>query len=150
MQGYINRTRSIRHELGKIAISNSHDENGMILVPVTLCRRETSVYIVDTGARAVTVPPALVEALGLTDQIGEAVDVSLAGGLRISGPELIIPQLSVDGMEAENVRAVVLKEPMVGVDGLLGLSFLNRFSYRIEKKGWGDTKLILKALKTRN
>ena len=46
----------------------------------------------------------------------------------------MIPQLAVLGMEAENVEAIVLDEFDAGVDGLLGLSYLKRFTFRIHQR----------------
>lgn len=145
---YIDKVRAIRHELGAHAVKKQKDgENGLILVQATLCRSEECFLIVDTGASIVTITPSLVEVLGLSDRLGDEIQVTLAGGIRTKGPELLIPQLSVFGMEAQDVKAVVLNESEVGVDGCLGLSFLNQFSYRIDKEQ--QPKLILEP-KTSN
>ena len=143
---YLDRVRAVRRELGeRFTREQAKDRAGLLVVKATLCRREECFLAVDTGANSVTISPALVAALGLSDRLGKEVEASLAGGVRIKGRELIIPQLSVLGQEARDVDAVVIDEPAVGLDGLLGLSFLSRFSYRIEK---GErTKLVLKPQK---
>ena len=101
--------------------------------------------IIDIGASVVTIVPELVEVLGLTERVGEEVELSLPAGIRVKAPQLLIPSIAVHGMEAQYVKAVVLKESMPGVDGCLGLSFLNRFEYHIEKER--DQRLILKPAK---
>ena len=139
----LQRLRGLRHELGERAIRQANSaENGLILLRATLCGREECVMVVDTGASFVTISPALVEALGLSDRLGEPVTVSLAAGVKRSGPELRIPRLRVLGMEARDVKAVVLDEAEVGIDGLLGLSFLHHFDYRIDSRR--DPKLMLR------
>jgi clan AA aspartic protease (TIGR02281 family) len=131
----IGQVLQIRRELAAHAV-RSHEKSvtGLVIVEATLGRQATCYLVVDTGASTVTIPPAMVEALGLSDRLGREVEISLAGGMKIVGRELVIPSLSVLGQEATDVRAVVLDESEVGVDGLLGLSFLNRFDFRIDRQ----------------
>ena len=144
---HLEEVRAIRRELGDYAIRKQEDaKNGLIIVRAILCGREEGFFIVDTGATLVTISLELIKALGLTDLLGNEIEVILAGGIRIKGRELLIPKLSVFGMEAEDVKAVVLKEPETGVDGLLGHSFLNRFAYRIDDSR--SEKLILDPSKS--
>jgi clan AA aspartic protease (TIGR02281 family) len=139
----IDKVRAIRRELAEHAIkSPERAGGGLVIVEATLCRREKCFLIVDTGATDVCIPPALVDVLGLTDKLGKEVEARLAGGVRIRGRELVIPQVSVLGREVKDVKAVVLDESEVGVDGLLGLSFLNNFDFHIDQHR--PDKLILK------
>jgi len=138
----IAEVRGIRRELGARAIRQQAQAGGkLILVPGRLSGGEDCVFIVDTGATRVTIPPSLVTALGWSDRVGNEVEISLAGGVRIRAPELLIPELSVYARGARDVAGVVLKAPEVGVDGLLGMSFLDRFAYRIDREQ--EPKLIL-------
>ena len=89
--------------------------------------------LVDTGATTVSVTPVMVEALGLKESLGELVEVTLAGGIRIKAPQLFLPSMTVAGKEAKYVKALMLNPSLPGVDGCVGLSFLNRFDYVIEK-----------------
>lgn len=137
------KVRAIRRELAEHAVKGHESAGGgLVIVEATLRRREKCFLIVDTGATVVSVPPALVDAAGLSDQLGKEIEATLAGGVKIRGRELVIPQLSVLGNEAQDVRAVVLDESEAGVDGLLGLSYLNRFDFRIDRSH--PDKLILK------
>jgi len=130
----IDKTRAIRRELFQDVVERyGRAETGAVIVEATLCRGEPCFLLVDTGAMAVTIPSSLVEALGLSNRIGKEVQATVAGGGRIRGRELIIPQLSVLGREAEDVRAIVLDEFDAGVDGSLGLSYLKRFAFRIDQ-----------------
>jgi clan AA aspartic protease (TIGR02281 family) len=135
LEGYIDSARKIRNELGQYARAyHEKIENGFLIVPVTLSHSEQCWMVVDTGATSVTITPELTDVLGLTDQMGEEIEVDLAGGIRIKAPQITLPSLTVQGMEARNVDAVVLKGSQIGVDGCLGFSFLNQFDYRISKE----------------
>jgi clan AA aspartic protease (TIGR02281 family) len=129
------RLQAIRRELFEYTVaSHQRAESGAVIVEATLCREQPCFLLVDTGAMDVTIPLSLVKVLGLSDRLGEEVTVKVAGGGKIRGRELIIPQLAVLGMEAEDVPAIVLDEFDAGVDGLLGLSYLKRFVVRIDQK----------------
>ncbi len=133
--GMLDAVRSIRRELFEHTIGK-HDqlETGAVVVEAKLCRQEPCFLLVDTGAMSVTIPMSLVEALGLTDHLGDEVSVAVAGGGRVRGRELTIPQVAVQGHRVEDVRAIVLSEFDAGVDGLLGLSYLKQFAFRIDSK----------------
>jgi len=139
----IGRARAIRRELAEHAVKRHESaESGLLIVEATLCRREKCFLIVDTGATVVSISPALVDAAGLSDRLGKETEATLAGGIKIRGRELIIPQLSVLDIESQDVKAIVLDVSEAGVDGLLGLSYLNRFDFRIDRSH--PDKLILK------
>ena len=131
----IDRTQALRKALGAYAAkTQKQDAHGMTLTEATLCGDEPSYLIVDIAASLTTITPELVEALGLQEHVGDEVELALPNAIRIKAPQLLIPKLEVSDMEAEFVKAVVLKSPMPGVDGCLGLSFLNRFDFTIENK----------------
>ena len=99
-------------------------------------------FLVDTGATITTIHPAMIGALGLSENLGKEESYRLAGGIRKNAREVTIPSISVSGKSAVNVKAAVLNPSDIGIDGLLGHSFLNHFDYRIEKKE--KPELILK------
>jgi hypothetical protein len=76
----------------------------------------------------------MVEALGWQGNVGETVTISLAGGITIKAPTLIIPRLSVHGHTMEFVKGIVLPEDTPGVDGILGQSFLSAFEVSISHR----------------
>ncbi|HMF57233.1 MAG TPA: retroviral-like aspartic protease family protein [Pyrinomonadaceae bacterium] len=139
---YINRIRKLRSELGAYAQKNQESiEDGIMVVEVTVCREaaeyesEQCYMFVDSGASVVSIQPELVEAIGLTEHVGDEVEIYLPRGISIKAPQLVIPEMSVQGMKAEYVKAIVLRETQPGVDGCIGLSFLNRLNYHIKKEG---------------
>ena len=131
----IDKIRNLREIIGKHAKNNQELlENGALIVQVELCGVEKSYMAIETGASVVSLTPEMVKILQIEDHVGEEVDVILAGGIRIKAPQLLIPSISYDGHEAKFVKAVILKPTVTGIDGSLGISFLNRFDYKIEGK----------------
>lgn len=129
------RARRMRRELADHAREIQRDaEHGVLLVSTLLCGAEECLMLVDTGASIVSITPEIVEVLGLGGAMGDKIEISLPGGIRIMAPQLRLPQISVQGMVAEDVAAVVLPGSLAGVDGCLGLSFLNCFRFFIEKE----------------
>ena len=137
--------RSLRGQLGGYAERNEDARgNGLIIVPARLSG-EDAYFIVDTGATITTISPALAQALGLADKPGPEITITLAAGIRVKGPEVVLPSLTVYGKTAEQVRAVVIEPSMAGVDGLLGHSFLDRFDFRINRAGNPKLELLKKS-----
>ena len=119
--------RSIKDELGRYAIEKENEKpDGFLICPVKLCGAEKCYMIVDTASNMVSINRELVEALDLNDYIGETIELRLANRIKINAPQLLIPGITVFDRETEYVKGVILDEPLVGVDGCLGMSFLNR------------------------
>jgi clan AA aspartic protease (TIGR02281 family) len=128
------RLRAMRRTLfEQLKERQANSEAGMVVVQAQLCGSEPCYFLVDTGASRVTISPALVTALGLDNQVGEEIPVTVAGGTRVAGRSIEIPKIAVHGVEARNVKAVVLNESVLGADGLLGMSFLNRFRFHFDR-----------------
>jgi clan AA aspartic protease (TIGR02281 family) len=139
----LERVRSIRNELSDYARKQEETaEHGVVVAEATLCGSEQCLMVVDTGASVVSINPEMVEILGIASHVGDKVEISLAGGVRIKAPQLVIPSMAVQGMKAEYVKAIVLEESRPGVDGCIGSSFLNRFDYQIQKDA--PHKLLLR------
>jgi len=139
--------RAMRAELGARAIKESDSREGVVLIRVELAGfagAEECVMVVDTGAESVTIDPSVVHALGLHESLGDEVHAAAAGGLTTKGRKVTLPEITAAGHTARDVPGVALNAPDVGVDGLLGQSFLNRFVYRIDRKD--PRKLVLRPL----
>lgn len=133
LAGHLASVSRFRRELRAWAIRKDRQAHGgMLFVSVNLCGKEDASYLIDTGANSVTVSFAMVHALGLQDRLGDEATVTLAGGKRISGRRIILPSLTVQGQTLRDVEAVALPEEQVGIDGLLGHTFLDRFHYIID------------------
>jgi len=136
------RLRGIRRELGERAVAeHSRREHGLVIIEAALSG-EPCWFIVDTGAMRTTIGPGLVEALGLTEALGDQIELVLAGGMKTRGRELTLPRIEVAGADERDVPAAAVRVSDVGVDGLLGQSFLKRFVYTIDESR--SAKLILR------
>ncbi|MHC4249665.1 MAG: retropepsin-like aspartic protease [Planctomycetota bacterium] len=136
------RLRGIRRELGeRAAAEHSQRDHGLVIVEAAVSG-EPCWFIVDTGAMRTTFAPGMVDALGLSGKLGDEVELVLAGGMRTKGREITLPRIEVSGADERDVPAAAVKVSDVGVDGLLGQSFLKRFVYTIDESK--EAKLILK------
>lgn len=133
---------ALREELGKLAAGAERERtNGLIIVEAWLVGRVKTRMIVDTGASTVTISSAVASMLDLTNQVGEEVESTLAGGMVIKGRKVVLPSVDVHGQRVEGVEAIVIPESGCGVDGLLGHSFLDHFAYRFDKSQNPPVKL---------
>ena len=124
----IQKIRDLRKELGAYAINQAQSqENGLVIISGIIGRREEFHFIVDTGANYVSLTQEMVEVLGLKERLGEVTDLKLAAGKTAWGQKIMYPTVSVLGMEEQNVPGITIPETKVGIDGLLGRSFLKRF-----------------------
>lgn len=105
---------------------------GLIIVEASINNNFTGYFIVDTGANLVTISPEVIAILGLENQTGNEINTVLAGGTHATGRSIVLPLLEIQGQKAKQVEAIVLSSPSVGIDGLLGRSFLKRFAIIID------------------
>lgn len=135
------RVRALRKELIAWAMARAAAEPfGPVLVEA-LIGGEPCCLMVDTGAMRTSLPPELVGVLGLGDRLGEEASFVLAGGIRLRGRVLELPTVTVSGATAKAVPAVVIAASEVGIDGLLGQSFLKGFTYTVDERR--SEKLVL-------
>jgi len=117
-----------------------HRVGGNWLADVRLNNSRTARFVVDTGASACVVSPELATALNIHPGArAERVPMQVVGGVT-AGPRITIGSVRVGDAEVENVAAVVHS---IGpdIDGLLGNTFLGRFTVTLDPE-WGT--LILK------
>lgn len=93
----------------------------------------TGPLLLDTGASVTLVSPAVARAAGIS--IGpdtQMVEVQGIAG-RTRGPIVTLSSIQVGEIEARGVRAVVVELPM-GLNGLLGNSFLARYTFTLDPR----------------
>lgn len=137
---------AMRRELGAWAAArNRSAKHGLVIVEAALADVDGAdvpcFFIVDTGASLTILSAELVEVLGLTDKLGDEIEFSLAGAKRTKGRACVLPRLAVAGVTVRDLAAATGRTSEVGVDGLLGQSFLKRFVYMIDETK--DPPLIL-------
>ena len=118
---------------------------GQIIVKALLNKKVSASLILDTGASVVLLSSRIAKKLGKKTQGArkDTVQVKLADGSKIDARFIVLDSVSVEGIEAKDVGAVVLLNDakMDIQDGLLGMSFLSKFNSQIDTK---NKKLILK------
>lgn len=141
---HLKKARTLRHELGSYTKKEQEAvENGALVVSVSFTGDEKGLLSLETGSSVVSIIPEMVKILGIEEYVGEEIELYLPGNVRIKAQQLLIPDIAFDGNNANFVKAVILNHPIPGVDGGLGLSFLNRFNFRIERDH--PRKLILEG-----
>lgn len=90
---------------------------------------------IDTGSSVVCLPWAMAKRTGLVPGPSAAtVKLQLADGSVIEGKQVTAPSVRVGKFTVENVECVVLPENLPNAAPLLGMSFLQYFSYKINSE----------------
>jgi aspartyl protease family protein len=99
------------------------------IVKATINGRLTGRFLLDTGATFCVVTPDAAKRLRLTPST-ESVKLRTANGL-VEARRVDLASVQIGGTRAVGVDAVVQPAVEAPLDGIIGLSFLNRFSYSI-------------------
>lgn len=103
------------------------------LASVTVNGRHTGRFIVDTGADVVTLGHAFAAAAGIRTNGMAAVRIRVADGREADARATVLDSVRTGEAEAARVAAVVLPgEIGPGIDGLLGMTFLDRFLVEVD------------------
>lgn len=89
-------------------------------------------FLLDTGASVCVLSPGTAQRLSLPPTGGE-MQLQTANGV-VKAPLVRLRSVEVGGSKARDVQAVV--HPALGppLDGIIGLSYLNNFSYAIDPR----------------
>lgn len=122
-------------------------ESQNIMLKVSLNNRLEARLTLDTGAELTVLKKAIAQKLRLNlDKSDAAIQLTVADGRRINAKRVILESVIVEGIEAKNVEAAVMLDDIGDSgfgDGLLGMSFLKRFNFKVDHK---EKKLILEKL----
>lgn len=144
LQESLAKLRGFRRELGNWAMAAQvRQPNGLVVLEV-LVEDEPCWLVVDTGAMDTILSVEMAEAAGLGRSLVEEVSLVVVGGQRIRGRSFEIPRLTVGDQTLTKVQASAVQSSDVGIDGLLGQSFLKAFVYTIDERTPG--KLLLNRL----
>lgn len=124
----------------------SHSDKGMV-VEVVLNNSVQASLILDTGSTLVVLSKNVSDRLGLDlRRISQEGELILADGNKAQAKYLILKNVTTHGVEAKNVEAAILideSKDMHFGDGVLGMSFLKRFNFKVDQK---NNKLILEKI----
>jgi clan AA aspartic protease (TIGR02281 family) len=117
-------------------------QGNALLVRGRIAGRGEVTFLLDTGATYCSVSVHLAEEMRLLQRSdGLWVTVQTASGT-LKAPLVFLPSVAIGDFEEKGIEALVHDLPgQGGVDGLLGLSFLNRFRYTIDPEA---SELILR------
>lgn len=130
-------------DVSRYEITGSKETNS-IVVAVLLNNRVNARLMVDTGASSVVISRAMALRLGLDLGKAPLIEATLADGKKVKARAVYLESVAVDKAQVKNVACVVLDDaPLPGMDGLLGMTFLEHFSVFIDSQ---SGKLILEEL----
>lgn len=133
------------HEPKQVNVDN---KSGHIMVEATLNKKVKVTLILDTGASFVVLSSNIAKQLDLDVQSKETktLQMILADGRKVDAKMFVLKSIRVQDSEVENVEVAVLPEKesdAISKDGLLGMSFLKNFNFKIDQK---NDKLVLEKL----
>ncbi len=124
----------------------SHDSKG-IIVKVTLNNKAEVPMVLDTGASIILLTRSTAKRIGFDlGKLNPDIKVQVADGRMVDAARVILSSVIVENSEAKRVPAAVLMQERGDFgfgDGLLGMSFLNNFNFKIDQK---EKKLILEKI----
>ncbi|MFH1414437.1 MAG: retropepsin-like aspartic protease [Candidatus Omnitrophota bacterium] len=124
----------------------SHSDKGMV-VDVVLNNSVQAFLILDTGSSLVVLSKNVSDRLGLDlRRIRPEGELILADGKKARAKYLVLKTVTTHGVEAKNVEAAILIDDSPDInfgDGLLGMSFLKRFNFKVDQK---NKRLILEKI----
>jgi clan AA aspartic protease (TIGR02281 family) len=121
---------TIRYFAGKHTVKLEREGNSLF-ANVRLNRRHKARLLLDTGASSLQISPRLARQLGLDLSKADLVSCTLANGTTTVARSVVLKEVTLGKAGVKKVSALVL-DAGAGADGLLGMSFLNHFNFRID------------------
>lgn len=120
-------------------------EGNHIIVDAFIEEGVSARLIVDTGASIVLISNNVARRLGLRyEDIKTQIEIITADSRSVKAKPVILKSIKVGDAEVKNVEAAILDSDfLIGVDGLLGMSFLSHFIINIDVSA---NKLILERV----
>jgi len=118
-----------------------------IIIGVRLNGKIEARLLLDTGASLVVLRKDIAKKLGIKiDKIKPDAKLILADGRQVNAKYIILKSLKVENVEAKNVPAAIMLDEVGNFgfnDGLLGMSFLKRFTFKVDYK---NRRLVLEKI----
>jgi clan AA aspartic protease (TIGR02281 family) len=109
-------------------------------VDIKLAPNCKGAFLLDTGATYTSISSAMAKKLGVSTKLAPTLKIATANGV-IEVPIVTLKQMKVGHLTVHNVKATVMDlGARTPYDGLLGLSFLERFKTTLDAK---NQKLVL-------
>ena len=150
-QEYENEDLDVEHENGEFGIDGEEESDidetetvsvpvttkgGSLVVPVRLNDTRNAQLILDTGATMTVLSTDVAIELGLMSNTDTQVTTVNTAGGPVQVNMTRVGSIQIDAAKVKNVMVVIhdLPEVQPGVDGLLGMSFLNSFLVTLDTK----------------
>ena len=118
---------------GKHVVRLSKKGNSL-LVPALLNRKVETDLVLDTGCTDTQISEEVAQRLQIKTSGCRTVLCQLADGRSVGGKEAVIKEVRIGSARVYNVRAIVLGSDQLDSGGLLGMSFLNNFIFKIDSE----------------
>jgi len=145
MQKIIERQK-LEEETKPKGVEFSKDKQGMAIDAVLNKEIKVSL-ILDTGASLVVLRKDIARKLGMDlNNIKPDSEIVVADGRKIKAKYITLDSIKVENVEAQNIDAAIMLNDVGDIgfgDGLLGMSFLKKFNFKVDQK---EKKLILEKL----
>lgn len=128
----------------------NYQQTGSHVLVTTLINNNVSLkLIVDTGASLVVIYKDVASKFNLDkDTLKGTFQVTVADGRKIDATPAILKSVKIGDVEITNVTAAILaRQGTSNEDGLLGMSFLENFSIRLDGK---NNRLFLEEFRPKN
>jgi len=128
---------------------NMNKQSGHVVVTALLNNKVKANLVLDTGASLILLSRKVADNLGIDVGVnsgGAPIELIMANGRKEKARMIILESVKVQDSEINNVEAAVLPDKesaTMSDDGLLGMSFLKKFNFKIDQK---NDKLILEKL----
>lgn len=114
-------------------VVNLTKKGNSLYVDALINRRIKTQLILDTGCSETQISSEIARKLGINTNKGENVLCTIADGRTVPGRLIYLRELRLGRARVTNVRAIVLDQGRLGNgEGLLGMSFLNNFVFKVD------------------
>ncbi len=136
------RLQALEHTMLTEAIPLALEQGGM-WVDVVFNGTHRKKLVVDSGATAISLPYALAKEVGIEPKSqDQKITVGLADGSTAPATLTTIPSVRVGKFIVDDVECIVLDARAVNAPALLGMSFLGKFKFEVDKE-----KSVLRMVK---
>ncbi|PCJ56020.1 MAG: hypothetical protein COA79_20115 [Planctomycetota bacterium] len=89
-------------------------------------------FLIDTGATSVQIPRKMVKRLGIRLHKSNSIMCELANGQKVKAYRVTLNRFYLNGIKIKNLEAIILDDDNDAQAGLLGMSFLDQFHFKID------------------
>ena len=130
------RMDELNEEVRQEEVNFVREEN-RVFIKAILNNKVTARMLVDTGATLTVISRDIGNKLGIDyESLEQEVELRGVSGQHLAAKFVLLDTVKVGEVEAENVVAAIVEEKTFkGIDGFLGMSFLNKFSFSVDAQG---------------